>query len=63
MESPASQMVGMEVGAEEVHAGVEVGVEVEVARQAQPLRIWDVVSGAVQADAQVGREVEVGVAV
>jgi hypothetical protein len=49
----------MAVGAVEV--GVEVGVA--VARQAHPLRIWEAVSDAVQAVAQVGREVEVGVAV
>ena len=57
--SPASHIVGMAAGAVEV--GVEVGVA--VARQAHPLRIWEVVSDAVQAAAQVGREVEVGVAV
>lgn len=44
---------------------MEVGVEVAVAvaRQAHPLRIWEVVSLAVQAAAHVGREVEVGIAV
>jgi hypothetical protein len=40
-----------------------VEVDVGVGRQAQPLRIWEVMEGEVQAVAHAGREVGVGAAV
>ena len=43
--------------------GVAVAVTVGVVRQAQPLRIWETVSEAVHAVAQVGNDVGVGAAV